>query len=198
MGKKSRRNNKIGLKNSATATDDASTRNLPQVLIDGRMVDRAGRRFYDYLTFLAEIAMPLLEKSRQKHLHLKYAPLGWKKYNVNYQTEGFASNSFELRDIVMTYILTSIDELIEEINSCKYDALFISIFRRKLTENDKKEIGSWKLHVMDDFFTWQQEKKKVLCLFKWEDSMLSIHCANRMNMNHASLLYKVYLIRSNR
>ena len=75
---------------------------------DGRMMQRDGQRFYDLLSFLAEIAVPLLEATLMNLRKDNYTPLGWKN-----GPNSITSNSMQLRTIVVPFILRSIDMLVE-------------------------------------------------------------------------------------
>ena len=104
--------------------------------INGNMPKRDIIRFDNYLTFLGEIAVPFLEANR-RNLHTNnYKSLGWKWYDSDSHTQsqptGMFSNPMMLRIIIISFILRSIDLLIDEINSKRYDVLFVSIFKRRL------------------------------------------------------------------
>ena len=112
-----------------------------------RMVQRDGQRFYDLLSFLAEIAVPLLEATLMNLRKDNHTPLGWKN-----GPNSITSNSMQLRTIVVPFILRSIDMLVEQINNNEHDTLYRTMFHRPLTTKDKAEISSWTLHVQDYFF----------------------------------------------
>jgi hypothetical protein len=146
MGKKSKQ------KANHKTSNNKSTSKLTQ---DGRMPERDGRRLYELLAFLAEIAVPRLEAKRKESYQKNYQPLGWKSNVDNNMGAlvGMAANTMEVREMVMSYILQDIDWLVEQVvDSEKYDLLFLQLHGRRISADDKKEIQSWKLHVEDDFF----------------------------------------------
>jgi len=147
MGKKSKNKKKVGGGRAAAA---AATTTL--VSADGRMKEEDGRRFYDLVAFLAEIAVPVLEARRRETLKSNYHPLGWRTFDYSVGAQGMVANSLEVRDAVMSFILREIDWLAEQVDGRRYDAMFSQLFNRRITEEDRDEIRSWRLHVQDDFF----------------------------------------------
>jgi hypothetical protein len=139
MGKKSKRNNRIKSNSPRSVTTLAEQ--------DGRMPRREGIRFYDLLSFLAEIAVPRLEAKRKE-------PLGWKSTDLENGVVAFAgtANTRKVEGIVLAFILEDIDWLVEQVDSGRYDEMFLRLYGCHLTAEDKKEIQSWKLHILDDFF----------------------------------------------
>jgi len=116
------------------------------------MTERNSRRFNDLIAFLMEIAVPLLEARRKECQLENYTPIGWKKYDEATRSTGMVGNSVDAKVHVMSFILKAINLLVEEVDSHRHDALFVSMFNRRLTESDRNEIRSWRTHIQDDFF----------------------------------------------
>ena len=146
------RNNCKSRKNKSSGNKKSSVAGSNSISADGRMTETNGRRFYDLLTFLAEIAVPLLEARRKDAQRENYIPIGWKKYDDATRSMGMAANLVDAEVYVMSFILKSINLLVEEVDSHRHDALFVSMFNCRLTESDRNEIRSWRMHIQDDFF----------------------------------------------
>jgi len=152
MGKKTKGKGKGKTGKSKVSNGTGGSITPAKISADGRMSEKDGRRFYDLLSFLAEIAVPELEVRRKDLLKKNYSPIGWKTFDFNRGARGLAANSMEIRDMVMTFILKEIDWLVEEVESKRHDSLFSRLFNKQLLKDDLVEIRSWKLHVQDDFF----------------------------------------------
>jgi len=95
MGKKSRNPSKKNKAASAgSGSGDGAATNKVAVDSRGRMSERQGRRLYDLLSFLAELALPRLEAQRRDAQKQNYRPLGW------ISDGGMTANSLEARDVV--------------------------------------------------------------------------------------------------
>jgi MYND finger len=108
------------------------------------MPRKDGLYFFGLMSFLAEIEAPRLEKKRQAALGERCKPLSWKfPMHLNSETDQRA---------MVSAIMVDIDRLADEVQQGCYDDLFFRLTGKYITNNDKREIASWKNHIQDDFF----------------------------------------------
>mmetsp|Transcript_7999 Transcript_7999/g.9216 ORF Transcript_7999/g.9216 Transcript_7999/m.9216 type:complete len:746 (+) Transcript_7999:145-2382(+) len=167
MGKKSKNSKSkskgSGKSNKSNGNSNSKSNKSNNVSYNGCMTERNGRRFYDLLAFLAEIAVPRLESRRKESLGRSYESLGWVSWCKASRSMGMTANPVDIRETVMSFILREIDWIVNEIDSQvdgKYDELFQRMFNRRLSESDKQEIRSWKMHIQDDFIYIQTRQSE--------------------------------------